>query len=65
MTDKSADKRVLIPGPDHPIKITPQGGRVVVSVAGRVIADAAPSRSPRPRTARFSTFRAKTWTCLN
>lgn len=39
MTDKSADKRVLIPGPDHPITITPQGGRVVVSVAGRVIAD--------------------------
>ncbi len=37
--DKSADKRVLIPGPDHPITITPQGGRVVVSVAGRVIAD--------------------------
>lgn len=39
MTDKSADKSVRIPGPDHPITITPQGGRVVVTVAGRVVAD--------------------------
>lgn len=39
MTDKAADKPVRIPGPDHPITITPQGGRVVVTVAGRVIAD--------------------------
>ena len=27
------------PGPDHPITITPTGARVVVTVAGRVIAD--------------------------
>jgi uncharacterized protein (DUF427 family) len=27
------------PGPDHPISITPSGGRVVVKVAGQVIAD--------------------------
>lgn len=33
------DKPVRIPGPDHPITITPQGGRVVVTVGGRVIAD--------------------------
>ena len=33
------DKPVRIPGPDHPIAITPQGGRVIVSVDGRVIAD--------------------------
>jgi len=39
MTDKSADKSVRFPGPDHPITITPQGGRVVVTVAGRVVAD--------------------------
>lgn len=39
MTDKSTDKSVRIPGPDHPITITPQGGRVVVTVAGRVVAD--------------------------
>jgi uncharacterized protein (DUF427 family) len=33
------DKPVKIPGPDHPITITRQGGRVVVTVAGKVIAD--------------------------
>src|SRR5258706_14029627 len=27
------------PGPDHPITITPTGRRVVVTVAGRVVAD--------------------------
>ncbi|MES2033850.1 MAG: DUF427 domain-containing protein [Pseudomonadota bacterium] len=35
------DKPVRIPGPDHPITIAPQGGRVIVSVEGRVIADTA------------------------
>ena len=30
-----------VPGPDHPITITPQPGRVRVEVAGRVIADSA------------------------
>jgi uncharacterized protein (DUF427 family) len=34
-----ADKPVLEPGPDHPITITPNGNRVVVTVAGKVIAD--------------------------
>ncbi|MGO4305547.1 MULTISPECIES: DUF427 domain-containing protein [unclassified Cupriavidus] len=33
------DKTVKIPGPDHPITVAPQGGRVVVTVAGRVVAD--------------------------
>ena len=28
-----------VPGPDHPITITPTGRRVVVTVAGRIIAD--------------------------
>ncbi|EYS97218.1 hypothetical protein CF68_16295 [Cupriavidus sp. SK-4] len=32
------DKPVRIPGPDHPITITPTAGRVVVRVAGIVIA---------------------------
>ena len=32
-------KPIKIPGPDHPIKIERNTGRVVVSVAGRVIAD--------------------------
>jgi uncharacterized protein (DUF427 family) len=34
-----ADKPVLYPGPDHPITITPTEGRVVVKVAGTVVAD--------------------------
>jgi uncharacterized protein (DUF427 family) len=32
-------KPVKIPGPDHPITITSAAGRVVVKLAGRVIAD--------------------------
>ncbi|MEM5429465.1 DUF427 domain-containing protein [Cupriavidus oxalaticus] len=32
-------KPVKIPGPDHPITIEPTPGRVVVKVAGRVVAD--------------------------
>ena len=35
MTNKS----IKIPGPDHPITITPTKGRVVVTVAGKPIAD--------------------------
>lgn len=35
----TASKPVMIPGPDHPITIEPNRNRVVVSVAGRVIAD--------------------------
>jgi len=34
-----ADKPVLQPGPHHPITITPTEGRVVVTVAGTVVAD--------------------------
>src|SRR5512134_698494 len=33
------DKPTKIPGPDHPITITRNPARVVVSVAGRVVAD--------------------------
>ena len=32
-------KTIKIPGPDHPITISPTAGRVVVKLAGRVIAD--------------------------
>ncbi len=32
-------KTVKIPGPDHPITITPTPRRVVVTVGGRVVAD--------------------------
>jgi uncharacterized protein (DUF427 family) len=34
-----SDKPVLQPGPDHPITIERNNRRVVVSVAGRVVAD--------------------------
>ena len=33
------EKPVKLPGPDHPITIAPNPARVVVSVAGRVVAD--------------------------
>jgi uncharacterized protein (DUF427 family) len=32
-------KPMLTPGPDHPITLTPNPRRVVVTVAGRVVAD--------------------------
>ncbi|HEX4113953.1 MAG TPA: DUF427 domain-containing protein [Stellaceae bacterium] len=35
------DKPVKIPGPDHPITIVPSAGRIVVTVAGKVVADSA------------------------
>jgi uncharacterized protein (DUF427 family) len=34
-----ADKPVKVPGPDHPISIQPNAKRIVVTVAGKVIAD--------------------------
>lgn len=33
------DKTIKIPGPDHPITIEPNPGRIVVKVGGKVIAD--------------------------
>jgi uncharacterized protein (DUF427 family) len=33
------NKPIRIPGPDHPITITPNPSHVVVSVAGKVVAD--------------------------
>jgi uncharacterized protein (DUF427 family) len=35
----SVTKPIKIPGPDHPITIEPNSRRVVVSVAGRIVAD--------------------------
>jgi uncharacterized protein (DUF427 family) len=37
--NEPTSKTAKIPGPDHPITIEPNSGRVVVSVSGRVIAD--------------------------
>jgi uncharacterized protein (DUF427 family) len=33
------EKQIKVPGPDHPISIQHNRGRIVISVAGRVIAD--------------------------
>jgi uncharacterized protein (DUF427 family) len=34
-----SDKEIRIPGPDHPITIKRNPARVVVSIAGRIVAD--------------------------
>lgn len=34
-----SERQIRIPGPDHPITITPTAGRVIVSVGGRILAD--------------------------
>jgi uncharacterized protein (DUF427 family) len=39
MNAPTATKAIKIPGPDHPITIEPNSNRIVVSVAGRTIAD--------------------------
>ena len=39
MSNQAPTKSVKIPGPDHPITIEPSAQRIVVSLAGRVIAD--------------------------
>jgi uncharacterized protein (DUF427 family) len=44
------DKPVKIPGPDHPITIEPTKGRVVVTVAGKVVADSAAALTLREAT---------------
>lgn len=33
------DKPIKIPGPDHPITIAPEPSRIVVTVAGKTVAD--------------------------
>ncbi|MBW8735193.1 MAG: DUF427 domain-containing protein, partial [Asticcacaulis sp.] len=33
------DKPMKIPGPDHPITISPEAVRIVVTVAGKTVAD--------------------------
>ncbi len=36
---QASGKPVRIPGPDHPITIEPNPGRVIVSIAGQEVAD--------------------------
>jgi uncharacterized protein (DUF427 family) len=37
--DNMTEKTIKVPGPDHPITVEPDTSHVVVTVAGRVIAD--------------------------
>jgi uncharacterized protein (DUF427 family) len=39
MSDTATARRTLIPGPDHPITVTPNPKHVVVIAGGKVIAD--------------------------
>jgi uncharacterized protein (DUF427 family) len=45
-----SDKPRKQPGPDHPISVTPTGERVVVTVAGKVVADTNNALSLREAT---------------
>jgi uncharacterized protein (DUF427 family) len=38
-TTSSKSKEIRIPGPDHPITISPADGKVRVTVAGRIVAE--------------------------
>jgi len=38
-TKTSKGKEIRIPGPDHPITISPAEGRVCVTVAGKIVAE--------------------------
>jgi len=38
-TKTSKGKEIRIPGPDHPITISPADGRVRVTVTGRIVAE--------------------------
>jgi uncharacterized protein (DUF427 family) len=40
-TSSSKDKEIRIPGPDHPIAISPVEGKIRVTVAGRIVAESA------------------------
>jgi uncharacterized protein (DUF427 family) len=48
-----AEKPHLLPGPDHPITVTPNPAHVVVTVAGKVVAD-----TSRALTLQESTYPA-------
>jgi uncharacterized protein (DUF427 family) len=40
-TSSSKDKEIRIPGPDHPITISPVEGKIRVTVARRIVAESA------------------------
>jgi hypothetical protein len=61
--NESKPKTIKVPGPDHPITIERNPNRVVISVAGRVIADTRDALTLRESTyRRSSTFLGETST---
>ena len=56
----TAAKPVKIPGPDHPMTIERNPARIVVTLAGRVVADTREALTLREAPIpRFSTSRAR------
>ena len=55
-TKTSKGKEIRIPGPDHPITISPAEGKVRVTVAGRIMAESRVSCSLK-RSMTSSIFR--------
>ena len=43
-------RTIKIPGPDHPITIEPNQGRVVITLGGRVIADSTEAGATQLKT---------------
>ena len=62
-TKSRTGKEIKIPGPDHPITISPAEGKVRVTVAGRIVAESAQALGSTRRDMRlFITCRATTQT---
>ena len=56
----TAAKPIKIPGPDHPITIERNPARIVVTFAGRVVADTREALTcAKPPIPRFNTSRAR------
>jgi len=63
-TKSSTGKEIKIPGPDHPITISPAEGKVRVTVAGRTIAESTQALRLDEKDIRpFTTCRATMRTC--
>jgi len=63
-TISSKGKEIRIPGPDHPITISPTSGKVRVTVAGRIVAESTRAlRLEGTDTRLFTTCRATMRTC--
>jgi hypothetical protein len=63
-TKTSKGKEIRIPGPDHPIAISPADGKVRVTVAGRIVANRRVQFYWRRRDIRlFTTCRAAMRIC--